>query len=95
MGAAGLTIVLHAFTTSTSSICLRVILFKLDLEPSVATSLQRVSPSHIKQASSGTYQTVATPYLRFVKTLLLALRTFESQILHLTFVTVEHGDTDT
>jgi len=32
--------VLHAFATSTSRICLRLMRFKLDFEPSVATSLR-------------------------------------------------------
>jgi hypothetical protein len=39
IGAIGSTMVRHAFATSTSRICLRLMRFKLDFEPSVATSL--------------------------------------------------------
>jgi hypothetical protein len=39
IGATGSTMVWHAFDTSTSRICLRLMRFKLDFEPSVATSL--------------------------------------------------------
>lgn len=51
MGASGVTIVSHAFCTSTSRMALRETRFSVDLEPSVATS-----------------HTVATPYLRLVRT---------------------------
>jgi hypothetical protein len=42
-GVVGSVMVLHALGTSTSRIALRVTLFRLDLEPSVATSLAEVS----------------------------------------------------
>ena len=42
-GATGSTMVWHAFDTSTSRICLRLMRFRLDLEPSVATSLPFLS----------------------------------------------------
>lgn len=51
IGASGVTIVSHAFCTSTSRMALRDTRLSVDFEPSVATS-----------------QTVATPYLRLVRT---------------------------
>ena len=55
IGASGLSIVSHAFCTSTSRMALRETFLSVDLEPRVATS-----------------QTVATPYLRLVRTGMLS-----------------------
>ena len=65
IGAAGSATVAHARSMSTPWMALRVILRCPDCEPSVATSLRR---QRALQRGQGTYQIVAIPYLREVRT---------------------------
>lgn len=69
IGASGVAIVSHAFCTSTSRMALRETFFSEDFEPSVATSLSsNVSEATQYHSRDNAYQTVATPYLREVRT---------------------------
>lgn len=58
----------HAFGTSTSMIAFLVIFLSEDLEPRVATSLKMGQLCARNRASFASYQIVATPCLRSVKT---------------------------
>jgi hypothetical protein len=66
----------HAFGTSTSKMAFRLILLELDLEPSVATSLP-LSSVMTRKRKVRAYQTVATPYLRDVRTVVVRFVHYE------------------
>lgn len=86
-----LVIVLQALGMSTSRIALRVTFFRFDLEPSVATSL-RTDERNVNGFVGDTYQMVATPYWRLVRTAQDQLRTWPENVVgvRLTVVAVEH-----
>jgi hypothetical protein len=66
--------------------------FKLDFAPSVATSLPEPLVEKERLRIASTYQTVATPYLREVKTVAVSTcRRVWVESLELTFVTIKHG----
>lgn len=67
MGASGWVMVWHAFGISTSKMALRLIFFRFDLEPNVATSLEGSAWQGLMEVLES-YQTVATPYFRDVRT---------------------------
>ena len=98
-GTSGVMMVSQAFGTSTSTICLRVIfLVKVDLAPNVATSLfeEPIIPRKTPGPRSETHHTVATPYLRCVRTsrCFSCFHPESSRRARVTrtFMTVEHVD---
>lgn len=68
MGASGATIVSQALGTLTSRIAFLLTFLRLDLEPRVATNLHGLALLETVRETVITYQTVATPYLREVRT---------------------------